>query len=106
MANVRPLRSTYVALLVLLTLGACSTGSGPNQQAQEATPDAPASTDSDEGNGQGGKRGSESGKKQPPTVELAADPAPEFEIETFSGETFAIREELGMPVVLNFWESW
>ena len=40
------------------------------------------------------------------TVELATDPAPEFEVETFEGGTFAVREELGTPVVLNFWESW
>jgi hypothetical protein len=60
------------------------------------------------GNSDGGE-GKASGKNKPEkdeSVELASDPAPEFEVETFEGGTFAIREELGTPVVLNFWESW
>ena len=35
-----------------------------------------------------------------------ADPAPDFEVQTFDGETFALGEQRGTPVVLNFWESW
>lgn len=88
-----------------MLLGACSPDSGPNVQAREATPDAPATeTGGGEAKGQGEKPGPRT--KKPGAVELAADPAPEFEIETFSGDTFAIRDELGTPVVLNFWESW
>ena len=34
------------------------------------------------------------------------NPAPEFTVETFDGDTFALGEQLGTPVVLNFWESW
>lgn len=107
MASVPPHRFTCAAALVLLFLpGACSTGSGPNEQAQEAAPGAPASkTEGGETDSQGERQGS-GNSKEPDTVELADDPAPEFEIQTFSGDTFAIREELGTPVVLNFWESW
>ena len=32
--------------------------------------------------------------------------APDFTIETFEGDTFQLARQRGMPVVLNFWESW
>jgi hypothetical protein len=32
--------------------------------------------------------------------------APSFTVETFDGETFALHEHRGTPVVINFWESW
>jgi cytochrome oxidase Cu insertion factor (SCO1/SenC/PrrC family) len=32
--------------------------------------------------------------------------APDFNVETFSGERFSLAEQKGTPVVLNFWESW
>ena len=31
---------------------------------------------------------------------------PEFTVETFDGERFALGEQRGTPVVINFWESW
>jgi hypothetical protein len=34
------------------------------------------------------------------------DLAPDFSVETFDGDTFKLSEHRGMPVVLNFWESW
>lgn len=36
----------------------------------------------------------------------AAREAPDFSFETFEGDTFALAEQRGTPVVLNFWESW
>ena len=47
----------------------------------------------------------------------ATDPQPEvqargpvaeidFEVGTFDGDTFALAEHRGTPVVINFWESW
>ena len=32
--------------------------------------------------------------------------APDFTVETFDGDTFALAEQRGTPVVINFWESW
>ncbi len=34
------------------------------------------------------------------------DPAPDFTFTTFEGDRFALGEQRGTPVVLNFWESW
>lgn len=32
--------------------------------------------------------------------------APDFTVTTFTGDRFALGEQRGTPVVLNFWESW
>jgi hypothetical protein len=44
------------------------------------------------------------------TDPVANDASPErgigFELETFAGDTFALAEHRGTPVVINFWESW
>jgi len=32
--------------------------------------------------------------------------APDFTVTTFTGGRFALGEQRGTPVVLNFWESW
>jgi hypothetical protein len=41
---------------------------------------------------------------------VANDASPDqdlgFEVETFAGDTFALAEHRGTPVVINFWESW
>ena len=34
------------------------------------------------------------------------EPAPDFAVTTFEGDRFALGEQRGTPVVLNFWESW
>lgn len=34
------------------------------------------------------------------------DAAPDFSVQTFTGERFRLSEHRGTPVVLNFWESW
>jgi ABC-type glycerol-3-phosphate transport system substrate-binding protein len=41
-----------------------------------------------------------------PDTEASADRAPDFTVETLAGGTFSLGEQRGMPVVLNFWESW
>lgn len=33
-------------------------------------------------------------------------PAPDFSVELFEGGTFTLSENLGKPVVVNFWASW
>ena len=85
-----------------LLLAACSAGVEDNP----APESAPSVQTSDSADGQTKSSGKDKSPKKTDTVELATDPAPEFEVETFEGDTFAIREELGTPVVLNFWESW
>lgn len=32
--------------------------------------------------------------------------APDFTLPTLSGETFTLSEQLGQPVVINFWATW
>lgn len=34
------------------------------------------------------------------------DSGHDFSVETFDGDTFVLSRYRGMPVVLNFWESW
>ena len=33
-------------------------------------------------------------------------PAPNFRLTTFDGEQFMLNEQLGTPIVLNFWATW
>lgn len=42
----------------------------------------------------------------PPKAGAGGYAAPDFTVETFSGESFNLVEQKGTPVVLNFWESW
>lgn len=37
---------------------------------------------------------------------LASGTAPDFELETFGGETIRLSELRGKPVIVNFWASW
>ena len=41
-----------------------------------------------------------------PRAQTESRPAPDFEMETFDGETFRLSELEGKVVVLNFWASW
>ena len=88
----------------LVLLGA----SCAQQDAETSAPRSAPSTASerDSGDAEKSKPKSEKPEGGDQGIELAADPAPDFEVETFDGDTFAIREQLGTPVVLNFWESW
>ena len=44
----------------------------------------------------------------PSSLDIATigQPAPDFAMETFSGETFTLSEHKGEVVVMNFWGSW
>ena len=91
-----------VGVFALFALGACgdsstqSAGGAPTEPGDAATTGPPDQPDD--------------GKKDEPeskdTLEPPDDPAPDFEVETFDGSSFALREQRGTPVVLNFWESW
>lgn len=88
-----------VLLLALTSAGSCGTAT-ERESATEATESVgnPADT-------------KPPGKESKPTPESESvappeDPAPDFSVETFDGETFSLAEQRGTPVVLNFWESW
>ena len=89
-------------LLAIGLLGtACSGGRSDRDDAKAPPPETAPSSDPGDGSAQKRSPKDDSGE-----VRLAADPAPAFEVQTFDGTTFAVREEVGTPVVLNFWESW
>lgn len=91
-----------VALLLAMgLLGAACSGGPTDRSDASARPPNTASSSESAGSAQRKSPKDDSGQ-----VQLAADPAPPFEVETFDGTTFAVREEVGTPVVLNFWESW
>lgn len=50
--------------------------------------------------------GARADESQPPKPPPKADLAPDFTVTTFEGERFRLSEVRGIPVVLNFWESW
>ena len=37
---------------------------------------------------------------------VLGEPAPNFTVSTFSGETFDLADYRGSPVIINFWASW
>ncbi|HWV22883.1 MAG TPA: TlpA disulfide reductase family protein [Thermomicrobiales bacterium] len=50
---------------------------------------------------------SETGEKRGGTgFARIGDPAPDFEMETFDGDTFRLSEHRGEVVIVNFWGSW
>lgn len=80
------LRPTVAA--VILLLAACSTpeptaAPSGNSDRPSATPDA----------------------RTTPATGPAWD-GPNFEVDTFDGDTFELADSAGTPVVINFWESW
>lgn len=52
--------------------------------------------------------GDDDGGNGPSSLDIATigKPAPDFSMETFSGETFTLSEHRGEVVVMNFWGSW
>jgi len=42
----------------------------------------------------------------PPSQRVSSGKAPDFEVTTYSGETFRLSDYKGTPIVLNFWASW
>ena len=80
-----------LVLCLALIAGAC----GAAQETPETAPGALPSSGTDDSSTSDGK------KAAPPE-----EPAPDFSVTTFDGETFALGEQRGTPVVLNFWESW
>ena len=42
----------------------------------------------------------------PGDADRADDAAPDLSVTTFDGERFTLAEQTGMPVVINFFDSW
>ncbi len=89
---------TWPVIAILALVGAAC-GSESSPVAQDPTPDSSSTASPD-------RKAPEEKEKADETAAPVADPAPDFEVETFVGDTFALREQKGTPVVLNFWESW
>ena len=79
------LSSLLLALLMLLSLSACS-GEGEVTEKPTDSDEAPAHTHTDE--------------------ELAPDAAPDFTVYNKEGNPVKLSDMKGTPVVLNFWASW
>lgn len=82
-------------LLVVLCLALIAGACGAAEETPETAPGALPSSRAES------SEASEDKKSTAPE-----DPAPDFSVTTFEGETFALGEQRGTPVVLNFWESW
>ncbi len=81
----RRLSSLLLALLMLLSLAACS-GEGEETEKPTESDEAPAHTHTDE--------------------EQAPDAAPDFTVYDKDGKPVKLSDMKGTPVVLNFWASW
>ena len=95
----RTRRVTFPSLLIVCALlGGCA-GNTTSDEDKAAPSSSDVETDTTGGPGK-------SPRDPKDALPSPADPAPEFEVLTFDGETFALGEQRGTPVVLNFWESW
>ena len=77
-----------------LALSACAGDPSPSRDAGARSP---AATE---------KSAGDASTKNGVTATPVEDPAPDFAVTTFEGDTFSLAEQRGTPVVLNFWESW
>ena len=84
--------------IVVLTLSACGDGPTPRAATDEPTIEAGATPSEEPSAG--------SPKADEPKIERAPDAAPDFSVTTFDGARFALSEHTGMPVVINFFDSW
>ena len=93
----RPIRHALLVLAVALIAAAC--GGDEPQAGGDLGGSQPAPSESPgDANKDGGRQ--ESDGAEPENL------APNFTVETFEGDTFRLSEHRGVPVVLNFWESW
>jgi hypothetical protein len=89
------IRMRRICLALALVTALVATGCGDPTPDETITPSGSSSGDSS------GRKGAGSDEGRAPE-----DPAPEFAVTTFEGDRFALGEQRGTPVVLNFWESW
>jgi hypothetical protein len=96
MEEMRPIRYILLLLAVALIVAGCGSDDPEAGGDRASTPPAPSAEPG--GANQGGKQDGDQAKPE--------DGAPDFTVETFEGDTFRLSEHSGVPVVLNFWESW
>ncbi|MQB00358.1 MAG: hypothetical protein GEU78_08720 [Actinobacteria bacterium] len=82
------LRAGLVATVLLTACGGTSTM--PPAADRTPTPQTPPSASPDEASG----------------ADRAADAAPGFSVTTFEGDRFSLAGHRGVPVVINFFDSW
>jgi cytochrome oxidase Cu insertion factor (SCO1/SenC/PrrC family) len=81
--------------IAVITLSGCGSPAAPTTAPQEeAGPSAPGSDRS--------PQESDTGTAD----ERAPDAAPDFTVTTFDGDRFVLAEHAGIPVVINFFDSW
>lgn len=80
-------------LMLLVALSILTVGCGTTSATSPAAPG-------------GSSEPPQTSKKKGGAQEPVADAAPDFTVETFTGQRFSLGEQRGTPVVLNFWESW
>jgi len=78
--------SLLLALMMILSLSACSSEGEEITEKPTESDEAPAHTHTDE--------------------ELESDPAPDFTVYNKEGNSVKLSDMKGTPVVLNFWASW
>jgi hypothetical protein len=96
----KSLRSLIILAVAVAFIAAACGGDSPEASGDRSSPpsDAGASSPPDPGGKQDGKQNGDQAEPE--------DLAPDFSVKTFDGDTFKLSEHRGMPVVLNFWESW
>jgi hypothetical protein len=99
MAAMKSMRNLLFLAISIALIGAACGSEDPEAAARGSSPPPDAAAPSTEpgDNDSGDQNG---GDAEP------EDLAPDFSVETFDGDTFKLSEHRGMPVVLNFWESW
>jgi hypothetical protein len=96
-----PKRIGTLSILIVLAISfaACNAGTDPAPAGDRGTTAGNDQSDPKEDRGGSAAGGSSD-------TDEVVDPAPDFEVETFEGQTFSLAEQRGTPVILNFWESW
>jgi hypothetical protein len=99
MAAMKSMRNLLFLAISIALIGAACGSEDPEAAGSRSRPPprAPAPSAEPEENDSGDPSGEEAEPE---------DLAPDFSVETFDGDTFKLSEHRGMPVVLNFWESW
>ena len=80
-----------LGIVAAVLLAACEgTSTPPPSSDRAATPQTPPATSPGEASG----------------TDRAADAAPDVTVTTFQGDRFSLADHRGMPVVINFFDSW
>ena len=90
-------RWVAVAAILVLAFAACGDATTTTAPEDDAPIDAAATPTQEPTTG---------GDATEPATERAPGAAPDFSVTTFDGARFTLSEKTGMPVVINFFDSW